>query len=109
MHPPYFLFYSLLNLTHMIRPSRKEVVVLEPNPTRFKWITAALAEWANSPKLIHFEDDQRLLQYLMQERSERQSFFLIDARHAQRNAGLLLQQLRDHTPHKFTPIFLFHR
>lgn len=89
----------------MIKSKRKEVVVLEPNPIRFKWIQSALAEWPNSPKLLHFKHHKRLMQYLIQERTERQSFFLIDARQAKRNAGLL-KQLREETPHRFTPIVL---
>lgn len=86
--------------------NRKEVVILEPNPTRYKWIQSALSEWSNAPKLLHFKQQDRLLQYLIEERPGSQSFFLIDAREAKRNAGFLLQQLRKHTTHQFTPIVL---
>lgn len=106
MHSTCFLFHDLLTLINMQKINRKEVVVLEPNLRRFQWIQSALAEWPNSPKLLHFKDQHQLLLYLSEERTERQSFFLIDARQAKKNKGLLLQKLRKHTPHRFTPIVL---
>lgn len=85
---------------------QKEIVVVEPNASRFDLIQEVLQAVPTPPRVWHFLGQHDFLQGLSSLRPNRTAFLLIAAEMAEQQAGLLLDQLSEMEAFRFIPIII---